>query len=64
MGRGNMGRGNGSVVRATRMCGDQVLVWGTEEFGDEGERLGFNKQYCEGFVKGSALSYISHWWPC
>ena len=42
------------MIGATSICGNQVLVWGTEEFGDEGERLGSSKQYCEGFAKFSS----------
>ena len=64
MGRGNMGRGEGGmeIWSERRDCmgeGEQVLVWGTEEFGDEGERLGFNKQYCEGFAKRRTVPEFS-----
>ena len=56
MGRG---KGNGNMIGATRMCEDQVLEWGTGEFGDEGEHLGFNKQYCEGFAKRRTVPEFS-----
>ena len=50
---GGIWEGGMEVDRATRMCGDQLLVWGTEQIEDEGERLGFKKtilrRLCEGF---------------